>query len=103
MFVDGKELSIVSMAPELTLINLRLFKFVGFGNLLEVNSVWRSIAKRLIGIADTFDENKTDKRNIVRTGVVLLNYFSSLDTYCYYRLQIENVLQKALGDIVSKK
>lgn len=45
MFVDGKELSIVSMAPELTLINLRLFKFVGFGNLLEVNSVWRSIAK----------------------------------------------------------
>lgn len=103
IFVSGKELSIVSIAPELTLINLGLFKYVGFGNLFDVNKVWRAIAERLIRIAEDFDSQNIDKRNLVRTGVVLLNYFSSIDTYCYYRSKIEDILLKLLGYIQNRK
>lgn len=103
IFASGNKLSIVVIAPELTLINLGLFKYVGYGNLFEVNKVWRAIADRLIRMADDFDSQNIDKRNLVRTGVVLLNYFSSMDTYCYYRSRIEEILLKLLGDIQNRK
>lgn len=103
IFASGNELSIVVIAPELTLINLGLFKYVGYGNLFEVNKVWRAIADRLIRMSEDFDSQNIDKRNLVRTGVVLLNYFSSMDTYCYYRSRIEEILLKLLGDIQNRK
>lgn len=99
IFIHGNKLSVVSIAPELTMANLKLFKYIGFGNLLDVNMVWRALAKRLIEIANSFDNNQIDRRNIMRTGVILVNYFSSIDTYCYFKRQIEDVFLQLFGNI----
>lgn len=95
-FVDDDQVYIVSICPELVDTNLKLFKYIGFGNQSKVMDEWIKLVMELERIANRFDENGIDKRNIIRTGVVLLNFFSSIDTYCYFKSQIEDSL-KCLG------
>lgn len=41
-------------------------------------------------------------RNLVRTAVVLFNYFSSVDTFCYYRRSVEQAILNTVGEIVHR-
>ncbi len=102
LFVNGTHLSIVSIAPELTKLNIGMYPYFGFGNLMEVNQCWRTLANQLVTLSKRFDEKGLDMRNVVKTGAVLLNYFSSVDTFCYYRSQIESVFQELFGDILKR-
>lgn len=98
IFVEANRIRIISIAPEVVDTNLWLFNGVSFGSQLEVNEKWRDIVGILERIAQRFDNVGMDKRNLIRTGVVLLNYFSSLDTFCYYKVLVENAIQLAAGD-----
>lgn len=102
IFVDGCKISIVSIAPELMQTNLGLFRFISFGNIVQVNALWREIAKRLEGISEKLWSQKMNDRNLVRTAVVLFNYFSSVDTFCYYRRSVEQAILNTVGEIVHR-
>ena len=41
-------------------------------------------------------------RNLVRTAVVLFNYFSSIDTFCYYRRSVEQAILNIVGEILHR-
>lgn len=99
IFVDGCHVSVVSIAPELTSALLGHYHYVSFGKVLDVNILWSNIASELEAIGNLMVENNLDKRNVDRTAVVLLNYFSSMDTYCYFRNNVENAIQVAAGEI----
>lgn len=99
-FVKDNQVCIVSICPELVDTNLKLFKYIGFGNQSKIMDEWIKLVMALERIANRFDENGIDKRNVIRTGVVLLNFFSSIDTFCYFKSQIEDSL-KCLGGYFS--
>ena len=101
IFVEANRIRIISIAPEVVDTNLWLFNGVGFGSQPEVNEKWRDIVGVMERIAQRFDNVEMDKRNLVRTGVVLLNYFSSLDTFCCYKILVEDAIQLAAGGFAS--
>ena len=102
IFVDGSKISIVSIAPELMQTNLGLFRFISFGNIAQVNALWREMAKQLEGISEKLWSQKMNDRNLVRTAVVLFNYFSSVDTFCYYRRSVESAIFNNGGEILNR-
>ena len=102
IFVDGCKISIVSIAPELMQTNLGLFRFISFGNIVQVNAQWRKMAKQLEGISEKLWSQKMNDRNLVRTAVVLFNYFSSIDTFCYYRRSVEQAILNIVGEILHR-
>ena len=102
IFVDGCKISIVSIAPELMQTNLGLFRFISFGNIVQVNALWREMAKQLEGISEKLWSQKMNDRNLVRTAVVLFNYFSSVDTFCYFRRSVECAILNTDGEIVHR-
>ena len=67
-----------------------------------MNALWREIAKRLEGISEKLWSQKMNDRNLVRTAVVLFNYFSSVDTFCYYRRSVEQAILNTVGEIVHR-
>ena len=97
IFVDENHIRIVSISPELAPANLKIYSFLSFGNMKEINLLWREIAERLDHVANLVVEHKGDKRNVTKTAVVLLNYFSSIDAFCSFRKNIEDAILRAAG------
>ena len=102
MFVKGIRVSVVAIAPELVNTNLKLFRFVGFGKDVAVNDRWQEVVGLLNKVDEQFEDHSVNNRNLVRTGVVLLNYFSSIDTFLNFKDKVVDALRKAAGDLVDQ-
>lgn len=102
MFVKGNRVSVVAIAPELVNTNLKLFRFVGFGKDVAVNDRWQEVVGLLNKVDEQFEDHSVNNRNLVRTGVVLLNYFSSIDTFLNFKDKVVDALRKVAGDLVDQ-
>lgn len=102
MFVKGNRVSVVAIAPELVNTNLKLFRFVGFGEDVAVNDRWQEVVGLLNKVDEQFEDHSVNNRNLVRTGVVLLNYFSSIDTFLNFKDKVIDALRKVAGNLVDQ-
>lgn len=102
MFVKGNRVSVVAIAPELVNTNLKLLRFVGFGKDVAVNERWQDVVGLLNKVDEQFENHSANNRNLVRTGVVLLNYFSSIDTFLNFKDKVVDALLKVAGDLVDQ-
>lgn len=102
MFVKGNRVSVVAIAPELVNTNLKLFRFVGFGEDVAVNDRWQEVVGLLNKVDEQFADHSVNNRNLVRTGVVLLNYFSSIDTFLNFKDKVIDALRKVAGNLVDQ-
>ena len=102
LFVDGNDLVIVPIAPELFYNDILRLSYVSFGRNDIISSLWRRIVDELTEIYEG-DANTSVilRRNICRTGIVLLNYFSSIDTYIYESPTIRSCIE-SLGASLSE-
>lgn len=102
MFVKGNRVSVVAIAPELVNTNLKLFRFVGFGEDVAVNDRWQEVVGLLNKVDEQFEDHSVNNRNLVRTGVVLLNYFFSIDTFLNFKDKVIDALRKVAGNLVDQ-
>lgn len=97
IFVGDDELRIVVIAPELIPDGIKKLRYVRYGNSQDVNDVWNNIFDILSEIHLRFGNDFNLARSVTHSGIVLLNFFSSLDTYCYERKGIEDCLSLWIG------
>lgn len=95
VFLQGNTITVVTIAPELVTTNFDMFKYVVFGSNEQVNRAWKNVIEKMTDVSKYLEGKAVSTRNLMRTAVVLLNYFSSLDTFCYYRKEFED----AIGNI----
>lgn len=104
VYVNGNTLNIASMSPELFGTDIRELKYIGFGSYEKIQEVWdKAIAPLLKMGANPRLQNNDILRNIDRTGVVLLGFFSSCDTFCYFKPQIYTAFSEAGYNLYSPK
>ena len=99
IFLEGKTVTVVAIAPELVTTNFSMFRYVHFGSNEHVNQIWKKTEEELQKVAVFLEEKSVNTRNLMRTAVVLLNYFSSLDTFCYYRDKLIETFKLCAGDL----
>lgn len=101
VYVNGNVLNIASLSPELFGTDIKKLNSISFGNNEEVQFAWsKAVAPLLTMHARLGKHSSNISRNIDRTGIVLLGFFSSCDTFCYYKPNIYNAFKKA-GYILS--
>ena len=92
IFVDDNELKIVVIAPELISDGISKLRYVRFGENESVNNIWSDIFESLSSVYSKCGNDFSLNRNVTHAGIVLLNFFSSLDTFCYEKKEIEDSL-----------
>lgn len=80
VFLQGNTITVVTIAPELVTTNFDMFKYVVFGSNEQVNRAWKNVIEKLTDVSKYLEGKAVSTRNLMRTAVVLLNYFSSLDS-----------------------
>lgn len=100
IFVGDHELRIMAIAPELVPDGINKLRYVRYGNSQYVNDVWSNMFNILSEIHLRFGTDYNLTRSVAHSGIVLLNFFSSLDTYCYERKGIEDCLSFWIGSNV---
>lgn len=103
IFLNGQTITVVTIAPELVTTDFSMLRYVRFGNNEHVNQVWKKLQSELLDVSVFLEEKAVNTRNLIRTAVVLLNYFSSLDTFCYYKDKLLETFQLCAGDLLQTK
>ena len=94
LYIDDNDLVIVPIAPELFYNDMSRLSYVSFGRNDLISSLWRRIVDELTEVYEgDANSNVILRRNICRTGVVLLNYFSSIDTYIYESPRVRSCVE----------
>ena len=94
LYIDDNDLVIVPIAPELFHNDMSRLSYVSFGRNDLISSLWRRIVDELTEVYEgDANSNVILRRNICRTGVVLLNYFSSIDTYIYESPRVRSCVE----------
>ena len=94
LYIDDNDLVIVPIAPELFHNDMSRLSYVSFGRNDLISSLWRRIVDELTEVYEgDANSNVILRRNICRTGVVLLNYFSSIDTYIYESPKVRSCIE----------
>ena len=102
LYIDDNDLVIVPIAPELFHNDMSRLSYVSFGRNDLISSLWRRIVDELTEVYEgDANSNVILRRNICRTGVVLLNYFSSIDTYIYEYPKVRSCVE-SLGVSLSE-
>ena len=102
LYIDDNDLVIVPIAPELFYNDMSRLSYVSFGRNDLISSLWRRIVDELTEVYEgDANSNVILRRNICRTGVVLLNYFSSIDTYIYESPRVRSCVE-SLGVSLSE-
>ena len=102
LYIDDNDLVIVPIAPELFHNDMSRLSYVSFGRNDLISSLWRRIVDELTEVYEgDANSNVILRRNICRTGVVLLNYFSSIDTYIYESPKVRSCIE-SLGVSLSE-
>lgn len=102
LYIDDNDLVIVPIAPELFHNDMSRLSYVSFGRNDLISSLWRRIVDELTEVYEgDANSNVILRRNICRTGVVLLNYFSSIDTYIYESPKVRSCVE-SLGVSLSE-
>ena len=102
LYIDDNDLVIVPIAPELFHNDMSRLSYVSFGRNDLISSLWRKIVDELTEVYEgNANSNVILRRNICRTGVVLLNFFSSIDTYIYESPAIRSCVE-SLGVSLSE-
>lgn len=102
LYMDDNDLVIVPIAPELFHNDMSRLSYVSFGRNDLISSLWRRIVDELTEVYEgDANSNVILRRNICRTGVVLLNYFSSIDTYIYESPKVRSCIE-SLGVSLSE-
>ena len=102
LYIDDNDLVIVPIAPELFHNDMSRLSYVSFGRNDLISSLWRKIVDELTEVYEgDANSNVILRRNICRTGVVLLNYFSSIDTYIYESPKVRSCVE-SLGVSLSE-
>ena len=102
LYIDDNDLVIVPIAPELFHNDMSRLSYVSFGRNDLISSLWRKIVDELTEVYEgDANSNVILRRNICRTGVVLLNYFSSIDTYIYESPKVRSCIE-SLGVSLSE-
>lgn len=102
LYIDDNDLVIVPIAPELFHNDMSRLSYVSFGRNDLISSLWRRIVDELTEVYEgDANSNVILRRNICRTGVVLLNYFSSIDIYIYESPKVRSCVE-SLGVSLSE-
>lgn len=99
IYIKGGELKISVIAPELVPADFRQLRYAAFGNVnSRLTYLWKNLYDKLRKIFDVMGHNGCSTRNIERSAVILLNFLSSIDTYCYMKWKIEKGLAEFIGE-----
>lgn len=94
LYIHGQDLVIVPIAPELFYNDISRLSLISFGRDYLFSYIWRKIVGDLLDVYEVGGDTKPRLRhNICRTGIVLLNYFSSIDTYIYESSKIKSCIE----------
>lgn len=98
IYVKEGELLISVIAPELVPSDFAQLKYAAFGSSQSrLTHLWRGLYSNLQIFYNLIKKKEGHTRNIERTAVILLNFLSSIDTYCYEKWKIEKSLSDCLG------
>lgn len=98
LYVKNGELLISVIAPELVPSDFRQMAYAAFGNARSrLTSLWKGLYHHLRLIYDIIQKKGGSTRNIERTAVILINFLSSIDTYCFEKWKIEKCLSEYIG------
>ena len=89
VYLNNGEIKVVSLSPELQKPGIESLKSIAFGDDKGVEAVWETTISHLLSISNYAKNDRSLARNINRTGIVLMGYFSSCDTFAYYKSHLE--------------
>lgn len=99
IYIKGGELKISVIAPELVPADFRQLGYAAFGNVnSRLTYLWKNLYYKLRKIFVVMAHNGCSTRNIERSAVILLNFLSSIDTYCYMKWKVEKSLSDFIGE-----
>ena len=98
LYVKEGELLISVIAPELVPSDFAQLKYAAFGSSQSrLTRLWRGLFSHLQVFHNAIKNKDGHTRSIERSAVILLNFLSSIDTYCYEKWRIEKSLSDYLG------
>ena len=98
IYIKNDELLITVIAPELVPSNFNQLKYAAFGNERStLTYLWKELYFKLLMIYNKIQGKGGSTRNIERTAIILLNFLSSIDTYCCEKWKIEDALADYVG------
>lgn len=99
IYIKGCDLKISVIAPELVPADFGQLRYAAFGNVNSwLTHLWKNLYDKLHNIFDVMGHNGGSTRNIERSAVILLNFLSSIDTYCYMKWKVEKSLSDFIGE-----
>ena len=98
IYIKEGELLISVISPELVPSDFAQLKYAAFGSSQSrLTYLWRGLYSNLHFFYNAIKKKDGHTRNIERSAVILLNFLSSVDTYCYEKWKIEDSLSDYIG------